>query len=96
MPVRILESGGLPHGANEPIRRVPFITQQTPIAATSTSAQSAAFNAGTRIVTVQSDEAVHVTFGANPTATTSHFKIGAGETHDFGVAAGDKMAVRTA
>lgn len=94
MAVRILESA--PIGDRFPVRRGEIVTAQTAITATSTSAQSAAFNALTGIVHVQADEAVHVAFGASPTATTAHFKIAAGETHDFIVTPGHKMAVRTA
>jgi len=69
---------------------------QTPITATSTSAQSSAFVATTRIVTVDSDEDVHVVTGATPTATTSHPKVKAGVAVDLWVEPGHKLAVRTA
>lgn len=57
-----------------------------------TSVASDAFRSATQCVTVQSDEACHVVLGANPTATTAGFKIAAGETWDFAVEGGDKIA----
>ena len=71
-------------------------TSQSPITATSTSQQSSAFGATTRIVTVDSDEDVHVITGTNPTATTSHPKVKAGVPVDLWVEPGHKLAVRTA
>lgn len=95
MAVRILESTDT--GRDMPIRR-PATVVQTPITASGTSAQSAAFAASTRIVTVQADEAVHVKFGSNPTATTSDHKIAAGGQEDFAVEPNEskKVAVITA
>lgn len=91
MAIRILEFGALGQPAHAPVRRVPFLAKQSG-AVGGTSTQSSAFSAGTSLVTVQADEDCHVAFGSNPTATTSDFKIGAGETHDFGVNSGDKAA----
>lgn len=91
MGFRIMESGGTGDGIH--LRRAPFIATQNLTAATGTSAQSSAFNAGTRIVTIQSDEACYILFGANPTAVTATgFKVGAGETHDMVVTPGHKVA----
>lgn len=45
-----------------------------------TSTQSAAFNADTRLVRIHTDAACHILFGANPTATTSKQKLIAGQT----------------
>jgi hypothetical protein len=74
----------------------PSIVDQTPITATVTSAQSAAFNAATNIVVVDSDEKIHVKFGENPTATTSCITIPAGGSRCFEVVegVGIKVAVR--
>jgi hypothetical protein len=75
------------------------ITAQTPITATGTSAQSAAFNVATNMVCVQSDEAVYVAFGASPTATTSDYRLQAGQEQCWDLTpnggAGWKVAVRT-
>jgi hypothetical protein len=96
MATRIIEYGDKRRTDNFPV--VPTttrVTAQTPIVATGTSAQSSAFNAATNTVLIQSDEAVYVAFGANPTATTSDYRIQAGGEQFFDVAAGQKVAVRT-
>jgi hypothetical protein len=89
----------------EVARRDPFplvpeenkLTAQTAITATGTSAQSSAFAASTRIVCVQSDEAVYVAFGTNPTATANDYRLQAGGENFFAVARGQswKVAVKT-
>lgn len=72
----------------------PPVVDQTPVTVSGTSATSAAFNAITRFVRLESDVVCSVAFGANPTATTSNARLaanGAGEY--FGVVAGAKVAV---
>lgn len=90
MAIRIFEIADLAaEGAQ--VRAAPFRVSQSGTVGAS-SAQSSAFSGATQFVTIQSDEACHVVFGGNPTATTGGFKIAAGETHDFGVEPGSKVA----
>lgn len=91
MAIRIFEFNDLAAGSF-PVRYVPFAVSQENATIDGTSRQSNAFAASTRLVTVQADEACHVQFGVNPTATTAAFKIAAGETHDFAVTGGHKVA----
>lgn len=74
-----------------------YVLSQTPITATGTSAQSAAAAAGTALILVQSDEAVYVAWGTNPTATTSDYRLQAGGEQYFSITpnASWKVAVRT-
>lgn len=76
MATRIIEYNSRDH--RMPVFEGPSITEQTALVATSTSQQSAAFNAGTNMVCVQSDESVYVKFGENPTATGNCYRINAG------------------
>lgn len=78
-------------GAAMPIGQEPG-TDQTPVTFT-TSAQSAAFGASTRLVTIIGSAAFHYVVGANPTATTNHLKIPADTPWSIGVVAGQKLAV---
>lgn len=99
MAVRIFEMSRMHlsgNGGGSVLPNVPWAVSQTPITPTGTAAQSAAFGSATNAVTVQADEAVHVAFGSNPTATTSDYKIEAGGERDFWVTPGHKMSVRTA
>jgi len=57
-----------------------------------TTTQSSAFNAQTKFVMVHASAAAHVSFGSNPTATTSTDRLGAGETRFYGVVPGHKVA----
>lgn len=50
-----------------------------------TSAQSAAFNAQTKFITITSDSAFCYLVAANPTATTSSFRIAADQILTIGV-----------
>ena len=50
-----------------------------------TSAQSAAFAAQTKFVTITSDSVFCYLVGTNPTATTSSFRVSAGEMLTFAV-----------
>lgn len=94
MATRIIEYGG--RDRTDGLAAIPaVVATQAAITATITSAQSAAFNAATNLVCVDSDEAVHVAFGTNPTATTDNFKVAAGDAAFFTVKSGDKVAVRT-
>lgn len=75
------------------VRKGPGAPSQAAVTIGGTSAQSGAFGAATNIVTLQADADCHVIFGANPTATTGHARLAAGEFYDFWVAGGDKVAV---
>lgn len=90
MAIRIFEMGHRGNGA-QPVRPAPFIATQSGTVGAS-SAASSAFANNTKMVTVQSDEACHVVFGSDPTATTSGFKIAAGAEADFEVQQGHKVA----
>jgi|SRR6185312_9373102 len=50
-----------------------------------TSAQSAAFNAQTKFITITSDSAFCYLVAANPTAAATNFRIAADEIVTFGV-----------
>ena len=58
-----------------------------------TSAQSAAFNAETRIIQVCATAACRIAVGANPSATANSLYIPANVPLYFGVRAGHKLAV---
>jgi hypothetical protein len=100
MATRIIEYCAPARGDGYPV--VPAgrkVTAQTALTATGTSQQSAAFASNTRIVGVQSDEAVYVAFAANPTATTNDYRLQAGTEQFFDLFpyAGQnwKVAIRT-
>ena len=59
------------------------------------SAQSAAFNAKTKFVRINTDAICSVLFGSNPTATADSPRMSAGATEFFGIVAGHKVAVIT-
>lgn len=95
MSTRIIEYGGKTR--EDDLQIVPKGgIGQAALTATGTSAQSTAFAAGTDLVCVQSDEAVCVAFGANPTATANDYKIPAGGEQFFDVDPNWKVAVITA
>ena len=98
MATRIIEYGGKDRADTFPV--VPAtqkITSQAALTATATSAQSVAVNASTSIVLVQSDEAVYVALGTNPTATTNDYRLQVGGEQYFSVPPNGawKIAVRT-
>jgi hypothetical protein len=72
-------------------------TEQSALTANGTSQQSLAVADTTRMVCVQSDEAVYLAFGTNPTATTNGYRLQAGGEQFFTVDVGKswKVAVRT-
>lgn len=58
------------------------------------SVQCAALQSNTKIVRLHAADApCHVMAGPNPTCTTSHMRLSAGQTEYFGVASGDLIAV---
>jgi hypothetical protein len=64
--------------------REPCSVEQA-VTITGTSAQSAAFAAQTKFITVTSDSAFCYLVAANPTAATTSFRVSAGEILTFGV-----------
>lgn len=58
----------------------------------SSSAQSAAVGPGTTLVWLKTNKACHIKFGADPTATTSHFQLPADEWWSFSILPGEKIA----
>lgn len=74
-----------------------LITEQSAMTATGTSAQSSALGGATTFICVQSDEAVYVELGTNPTATGNSYRLQAGGEQFFAVAHGLswKVAIKT-
>ncbi len=68
----------------------PSVTTQTVSFTTATA--SSAFNKATRIIRVISSGNAHLSFGAAPTATTSHAKILANTPEFFEVVPGQKVS----
>lgn len=61
------------------------------------SAQSAAFGAGTQFIRLNTDTTCFIEIlGTDPTATTSSMRLPADQTEYFAVKAGDKLAAITA
>jgi len=67
------------------------LNQQVVVGAS--SAQSLAFADTTRFIRIHSDVACRVAIGANPTASTTSMRMGAGGTEYLGVLPGLKIAV---
>jgi hypothetical protein len=95
----VTEFGGIVQDAGFPIEvaKTNVIVDQTPVATGGSSAQSAAFNAGTRIVRLHLDAnggvGASIAFGANPTAlTNANARLSPNQTEYFAVNAGDKVA----
>lgn len=95
MATRILECGNVCR-REDGLPIVPrILLEQAAMTASGTSAQSAAFSTALGSVCIQSDEAVYVKIGANPTATTDCYRIPAGGEQWFECAKGEKVAIRT-
>jgi len=77
-------------GAPIPVAQEPG-TDLTAVTFT-TSAQSAAFPAGTQYIGIIADGAFHYVVGSNPTATTAALKVPADTLLFLGVEPGDKIA----
>lgn len=77
-----------------PITYEPPLAEQTR-SISGTSAQSSAFNAGTRFIRVHTDAICSVLVGNDPTATTSNQRLPADRTEFYAVRGGDKIAVIT-
>lgn len=97
MALNIFEMSDAAMTGPKPVRAVPFQASQS-MTPSGTSAMSAAFARDTKFITVQNTGAaiVFVKFGTAPVAiTATGYAIAAGETHDFEVRGGDKLAVIT-
>lgn len=73
----------------------PGLADQT-VTFTATHGESAAFNSNTKFIAVTSDGNFCYVIDANPTATTSNFRIAAGVILYLGVAPGMKISAVTA
>lgn len=71
-------------GGNPDIWSEPADVEQA-VAISGTSAQSAAFRAQTKFITITSDSVFCYLVASNPTATTSSFRVPAGEILTFAV-----------
>lgn len=99
MATRILEYGGtgLLQCAFPVVPADQRVTVQSAMTASGSSAQSAALNAATSLVCVQSDEQIYVLVASNPTVTADNYRIAAGGEQWFSVPAnsGWKVAIKT-
>lgn len=90
--LHISEYGGIVHqGGVVPALSEPGITSQAITFTTST--QSAAFNANSRVIRIVSDTPCYLKFGSNPTATNDDIYLPAGQLDHFFIQPGDKVAV---
>lgn len=71
----------------------PAIAEQS--FAFTTTTQSAAFNASTRVVRIHTDAICSILFGVNPTAVATSKRLAANQTEYFGVTSGQKVAAVT-
>ena len=77
-----------------PVAQEPALATQT-VTVSGTSAQSTAFGANTKFIGVTCDGIFSYKIAADPTATTSHFRVPANTILYFGVIAGQKLAAIT-
>lgn len=92
--LRISEYGSTPVAAGGgpiPIAQEPALAHQDVTFTTAT--QSAAFNAGTVLIKLNSTDACRVLFGDDPTALATSEYLAAGIDHWRGVRAGQKVSV---
>lgn len=75
-----------------PVAITPVIAAQT-VAIGGSSTQSSAFNASTGLVRIHTDSICSISFGSNPTATTSNGRLASNTTEYFAVHPGTKVAV---
>lgn len=66
-------------------------TAQSPLSFTTTAA-SALFGPGTKMVRIVSDTKCHLSFGSNPAATVNDMLVAADAVEYFGVIEGQKVA----
>lgn len=92
----IKEHDRVPQMAGAPqVWAEPALVDQTPVTVSGTSAQSAAFNAQTKFITITCDGVFSYLVGSNPTATTSHFRVAADVHLVIAVTPGHKIAAIT-
>lgn len=82
-------------GIAVPVPVEPALVDQTPVAISGSSVQSAAFNADTKFVRIHTDAVCSIKFGSNPTASANSQRLGANDTQYYGVQPGHKVAVIT-
>jgi DUF917 family protein len=83
---------GVDSRAGVPAAECPPVASQK-VTTSGTTAQSAAFNANTKIIRVHVDAITSIEVGGtNPTATTGSARLAADQTEYFVVKAGDKIA----
>jgi hypothetical protein len=87
-------SGAEISGVRVPIAMLPAVTVQE-ITISGASAQSAAFNAETRMIRISADAACRIRVGASPTAVATDLRVGADSPEYFGVLPGQKLAAIT-
>lgn len=85
---------GMPVGNLVQSTQWPPITQQT-VAIGGASVQSAAFNANTNVIRINTDAICSIAIGDNPTATATTARMAANQTEYFSVYPGQKVAVIT-
>lgn len=73
----------------------PPIVEQTALSISTSSAQSAAFGTGTKMIRICSDTACRYLVGTNPTATANSMYMDAGQVMELGVTPGHKIAAIT-
>lgn len=81
------------NGETMSVGRGPPVTDQSPVAISSTSTQSAAFKGTTHFVRLHTDAICGISFGADPTAVGTNLRLAANQTEYFGVHPGQKVAV---
>lgn len=77
------------------VAKQPALVDQTPVSVGASSAQSAAFNANTKLIRIECDVVASMAFGPNPTATANNARISASLPEYFQVVAGQKVAFIT-
>ena len=86
-------AGYVPVASSVPIVQSPAVANQT-VAIGGTSVPSAAFNAATKIIRVQTDTTCSIVVGGTaPVATAASGRFPANSTEYFGTQGGDKLAV---
>lgn len=83
---------GYDHGGGVAVANTPAITTQV-VVNTGATTQSAAFNANTRLVRLETDSICSFKFGTNPTATTADPRMAANQTEYFAIQPGGGMKV---
>ena len=91
---RMATTAGIGHAEESAqIPMYPPVATQSPITLSGTSQQSAAINAATRFVLIETDGACHFAVGDNPTATTNNERLAADAHRFIGITPGHKIAV---